>query len=255
MKIRILGCSGGIGGGRQTTSFMLDDDILIDAGSGATRLSLDAMRAIDHIFVTHTHMDHVLAIPLMVDSVAGERKTPLLVHAMPEAIEVLKGHIFNWLIWPDFTQIPDPGAPLMKYSRLHMGKSTRLNGRDIIPIPAHHGRPAIGYLIRSTTGSLIFSGDTCSHEALWEIANNTPDLQHLIVEASFPNRLRELADVSSHYCPATLLPDLQKLRPGIQVWITHLKPGQEDVIMAELNAAGASVNPPKALVPDQVIEF
>lgn len=254
MKIRILGCSGGIGGGRQTTSFLLDDDVLIDGGSGVTRLTLDEMRAVDHVFVTHTHLDHILAIPLMVDSVAGERKDPLLVHAMPEAIEVLKGHMFNWLIWPDFTQIPNARQPFMKYSRLHMGKATRVGQREIIPIPANHGRPAIGYLIRSQGGSMIFSGDTCSHEALWEIASNTPDLKHLIVEASFPNKLRELADASSHYCPATLLPDLAKLRPGIKVWISHLKPGQEDLIMGEILGGDTGPLKPEALVPDQVIE-
>jgi cAMP phosphodiesterase len=255
MKLRILGCSGGIGGGRQTTSFLLDDDVLIDAGSGVTGLSLEAMRRIDHIFVTHTHLDHVLGIPLIVDSVGTERKTPLLVHAMPEAIEILKGHIFNWLIWPDFTRIPDPVAPFMKYAKVALAKTCRLGQREIIPIPANHGRPALGYLLRGPTGSLIFSGDTCSHEALWEIANNTPDLRHLIVEASFPNQLRELADVSSHYCPETLLPDLLKLRPDVQVWITHLKPGQEELIMAELHTETRLSLRPKALSQDQVIDF
>jgi cAMP phosphodiesterase len=255
MKLKVLGCSGGVGDGRQTTSFLIDDDILIDAGSGATQLSLDAMRRIDHVFVTHTHLDHILSIPLILDSVAGERTAPLLVHGMPEIIEVLKGHLFNWLIWPDFTQIPNPQHPFMRYARLHMGRAMPLGGREIIPIPAKHGRPAIGYLIRGEGGSLIFSGDTCSHEALWEIANNTPDLQHLIVETSFPNRLRQLADLSSHYCPETLLPDLAKLRRGVQVWITHLKPGQEDGIMAELLAGAATTVKPRALEPGQIIEL
>jgi cAMP phosphodiesterase len=255
MKFRVLGCSGGIGGGRHTTAFLVDDDILIDAGSGVTRLGLEAMRAIDHVFVTHTHLDHVLAIPLLLDSVAGERAAPLQVHGMPEAIEVLKGHVFNWLIWPDFSQIPNSRQPFMKYARLHMGKPTRVGGREIIPIPANHGRPAIGFLVRGAGGSLLFSGDTCSHAALWEIANATPDLKHLIVEASFPNQLRELAELSSHYCPATLLPDLARLRSGIQVWITHLKPGQETQIMTELQAGAGAAARPQALLQDQVIEL
>lgn len=255
MKIRILGCSGGTGGGRHTTSFLVDDDILIDAGSGVMRLSLEEMRRIDHVFVTHTHLDHILSIPLMLDSVASERQGPLTVHAMPEATAVLEGHIFNWLIWPDFTQIPSPDNPFMRYVGLAMGQSTRLGGREITVIPANHGRPAVGYLIRGNAGSLLFSGDTCSHAALWEIANATPDVRHLIVETSFPNQLRALADASSHYCPETLLPDLAKLRPGIQVWITHLKPGQEDVIMAELNAAAPAGIQPKALTQDLVFDL
>jgi len=254
MKLRVLGCSGGIGGGRQTTSFLIDDDLLIDAGSGVTRLGLDEMQRIDHVFVSHTHLDHILSIPLMVDSVAGERSAPLQVHAMPESVEVLKGHLFNWLIWPDFTQIPNPRQPFMKYSRLQLDKPVTIRQREIIPIPANHGRPAVGFLVRGPGGSLIFSGDTCSHPALWRMANDTPDLRHLIVEASFPNAMRELADVSNHYCPATLLPDLKGLKRGPKVWISHLKPGLDEVIMDELTAVDTG-HELAALHPDQVLEF
>jgi len=254
MRVRILGCSGGIGGGRHTTSFLVDDDILVDAGSGVTRLSLEEMERIDHVFVTHTHLDHILTLPLLLDGVAG-RRTGLRVHALPEAVAILRAHVFNWLIWPDFTQIPDAAHPRLEFAEVGLGKGTRLGGREIVPIPARHGQPAVGYLIRGEAGSLLFSGDTCSHEALWQIANATADLRHLIVEASFPNQRRELADVSSHYCPETLLPDLATLRSGIQVWITHLKPGQEELIMAELTGSGGLATAPRALVPDQVIEF
>lgn len=255
MRVRILGCSGGIGGGRHTTSFLVDDDILIDAGSGVTRLELDAMARIRHLFITHAHLDHILALPPLLDSVGVERAEPLWVHALPEVIETLRAHLFNWQIWPDFTHVPTPERPSMSYVPVAIGESVRLDGREITAIPASHGRPAVGYRLRGATASLIFSGDTASHDALYEVANATDDLAHLIVETSFPNVLRHIADISGHYCPATVLPDLVRLKPGVPVWITHLKPGGEDAIMAELADPGLPCGVPQALAPDQVFEL
>jgi len=105
MKLRILGCSGGIGGQLRTTSMLLDNDILIDAGTGVGNLSLKQLTRINHVFVTHSHLDHVSHIPFLVDTVGWMRNKPITVHA---TLEILKQHIFNWKIWPDFAQIPSP---------------------------------------------------------------------------------------------------------------------------------------------------
>ncbi|MFN3593337.1 MAG: 3',5'-cyclic-nucleotide phosphodiesterase, partial [Thiobacillaceae bacterium] len=171
MQLRVLGCSGGIGDGRHTTSLLVDADILIDAGSGLTQLSREALARIDHLFLTHAHLDHILALPPMLDSVAGERDRPLTVHALPEVIQVLKDCVFNWQVWPDFTRIPSPESPFMRYAPVAHGGTVELDGRRITAIPAHHTVPAAGYHLHGTQGSLIFSGDTGSHAALWEIAN------------------------------------------------------------------------------------
>ncbi|MCU0842197.1 MAG: 3',5'-cyclic-nucleotide phosphodiesterase [Thiobacillaceae bacterium] len=244
MQMRILGCSGGIGDGRHTTSFLVDDDILIDAGSGITQLGRAELARIDHLFITHAHLDHVLALPPMLDSVAQERARPLLVHALPEVIEVLGGHLFNWHLWPDFTRVPTADAPFMRYAPLALGETVALGDRALTAIPAHHTVPAVGYLIRGARGSVIFSGDTASHPALWRLVEATDDLRHLIVETSFPNALRGVAEASRHYCPASLLHDLAGMRRRVPVWITHLKPGGEAEIMGEIQAgapAGLSV--------------
>ncbi|MFA5083335.1 MAG: 3',5'-cyclic-nucleotide phosphodiesterase, partial [Hydrogenophilaceae bacterium] len=145
MKVRVLGCSGGIGGGRHTTSFLIDDDILLDAGTGVTRLGLDEMARIKHLFITHAHLDHILTLPPLLDSVGIDRAEALQVHAIPEVIESLKAHIFNWKIWPDFTHVPTPEQPFMSYVPLMVGQTINLAGREITAIPANHGRPAIGY--------------------------------------------------------------------------------------------------------------
>jgi len=241
MRIEVLGCSGGIGDGRHTTSFLIDDDILLDAGSGVSRLSRAALARIDHVFITHSHLDHILSLPLLLDSVAGEREGPVVVHAIPEVLEILKDHVFNWRIWPDFSRIPSVEEPFMRYAPIALGETMQLAGangeqREITPIPAHHVVPATGFHLRGPLGSLLFSGDTNSHPALWEFAAQIPNLLHLVVECSFANDQIKVANASRHYYTAELAADLAGLRAGPAVWITHLKPGGEAAIMAELHA-------------------
>jgi ribonuclease BN (tRNA processing enzyme) len=254
MRVRVLGCSGGIGDGRHTTSFLVDDDCLIDAGSGVLRLGLDELARIDHVFVTHSHLDHILALPLLIDSVSSLRDAPINLHATPETLAILRGHLFNWLIWPDFSRIPSSEHPFLRYQTLTLGAPTHLGDREITPIPASHTVPAVGYRLRGPRASLIFSGDTDSHPALWACARETPDLSDLIVEASFTDDQAELARLSKHYCPNTLAPDLVQLPNSVRVWISHLKPGREEAILAELNRTDATYVA-RALEQDQIFQL
>lgn len=253
MKFRVLGCSGGIGDGRHTTAFLLDDDILVDCGTGVTTLTHAEMRRIDHIFLTHAHLDHIAALPLLLDSVAGERDRPVILHALPEVLQTLQSHVFNWHVWPDFSRIPSAEAPFMRYEPLHKGAAVNLNGRELVAVAAHHVVPAVGYLMRTGAGSLLFSGDTSSHEGLWQVANATPDLRHFLVECSFEDALAEVATAAMHYHPEPLANDLRKLKSDAQVWISHLKPGHEAGILAELSGHGASGF--MALRAGQIIEI
>ncbi len=104
MKLRVLGCSGAISQGCRTTSFLVNRNILIDAGTGVGDLTLEEMAAVDHVFLTHSHLDHIAALPLMVDSVAAMRSAPLQVHALQDTIAALRTHVFNDTIWPDFSR-------------------------------------------------------------------------------------------------------------------------------------------------------
>ena len=115
MKIKVLGCSGGIGGALRTTSFLVDDDILIDAGSGVGDLSIEQLVGIDHVFITHSHLDHITSLPFLLDTVMGMRPHPVTVYAIADTLKVLREHIFNWTVWPDFNVIPDPSQPFLLY--------------------------------------------------------------------------------------------------------------------------------------------
>ena len=253
MKVTILGCSGGIGSGRHTTCLMVDEDVLIDAGSGITTLDFEQLLAIDHVFITHAHLDHVLGLPLLLDSVGDMRSDPLTVHALPEVLEVLSTHLFNWKLWPDFREIPNAEAPWLRFAPLGLGETLTLNGRTFTPLPACHVVPACALHVAVSSGSLVFSGDTTRCEAFITALNAIPDLRHLIVETSFENALADIARVSKHHWPESLAMELQGLSVRPEVWITHLKPGNEAAIMNELRAAAADWGV-EALMQGQVIE-
>lgn len=234
MQIKILGCSGGIGDGMRTTSMLIDEDILIDAGTGVGDLSLAALQKIDHIFITHSHMDHIAFLPLLLDTVMGLRTKPVTVYATSQSISILKEHIFNWLIWPNFNLIPKPETPLLKYQAISVGSVIQLNERKITALSANHGIPAVGYQIDSGLASLVFTGDTAGSIDFWEQVNTIGNLKYLVIETAFSNDEAELASASKHLCPQTLATELEHLNNQPTVYITHLKPGEGVKIMEEI---------------------
>ena len=255
MKLRVLGCSGGIGGGHlRTTSLLVDPDILIDAGTGVADLSVAELAKIDHVFLTHTHLDHIACLPLMLDTVADDRDRPLVVHAIPGIIEILKAHVFNWLIWPDFSAIPKPDAPFMRFSPIAPGELVTLGGRRITALPVDHTVPATAFRLDSGKASLVFSGDTGPCDAFWAAVNDIDNLRHLIIECAFPDSEAELARLSKHLCPSTLAAELGKLGRPCEIHITHLKPGQLELTMAEIER-GLDRFRPRMLYNDAVFEF
>jgi ribonuclease BN (tRNA processing enzyme) len=254
MRLRILGCSGGIGGELRTTSMLLDDDTLIDAGTGVSDLSINELLQIDHIFVTHSHLDHVTSIPFIVDTVGWLRDRPITVYATRETRDILKEHLFNWKLWPDFTQIPDPKNAMLRYETVALGGSVELNGRRITPLPANHVVPAVGYHLNSGRGSLVFTGDTTTNDALWPEVNKIANLKYLIIETALSDRERELAIASKHLCPALLAAELGKLKGSPQIYITHLKPRESEIIMGEI-VAQVKEHRPEMLQNNQVFEF
>jgi cAMP phosphodiesterase len=254
-KLKILGCSGGVGGRHlRTTSLLLDHDILIDAGTGVGDLSIAELAVIDHVFITHTHLDHIASLPLMIDTVADRRNKPLTVYASEAVLTILRNHIFNWVIWPDFSEIPSVDKPFLRFEPITLQQTIQIGTRSITPLPVEHTVPAFGYRIDSGAGSLVFSGDTGMCDTFWRAVNRIPNLRHLIIECAFSNREERLAVASKHLCPDMLAGELQKLERECDIYITHLKPGQIELTMEEIAVCLGDFNP-KMLQNNQVIEF
>ena len=255
MKIRVLGCSGGIGGRHlRTTSLLVDHDVLIDAGTGVGDLAIAELAQIDHVFLTHSHLDHTACVPFIVDTVGEMRNRPMTVHATAATLEILHNHLFNWATWPDFSVIPTADAPFMRFSPLELGEEITIDGRRFVPLPAEHTVPSVAYQIDSGAASLVFSGDTGPCPELWEKVNAIENLKYLIIECAFSDRERRLAELSKHLCPSMLMEELTQLQRDAEVFITHLKPGQIELTMQEIEDCVGEFRP-RMLQNNQLFEL
>jgi ribonuclease BN (tRNA processing enzyme) len=244
MKVRVLGCSGAIARGSRTTSFLIDADILIDAGTGVGDLTVGEMLRIDHVFITHAHLDHIAALPLMLDAMGARRRQPVIVHALPQTIEAMRAHIFNNLIWPDFSRIPSEEAPFMRFVPIETGDVVEIGGRRIEALPAQHTVPAVGYAASADptarkdgkAATWVFSGDTGPNPAFWRRVNQLDDVRMLVIETAFSRRESKLAEISQHLAPDTLAQELAQIAPGKEypIYITHTKPTETVQILVEL---------------------
>ncbi len=233
----MLGCSGGIGPGCRTTSLLVDDSLLIDAGTGVQELDAARMGRIRDVVLSHSHLDHVAGIPFLLDALYGRDCDAVTVHALPATIDALRRHLFNWIIWPDFSVLPQRDRPILRYRELAAGEHRLLNGVELETVPVAHSVPAVGFILHLAHSTVAFSGDTTANESLWRSLNRLKRLDVLIVEAAFPNREEALSQVAGHYCPRTLARDLVRLRHRPRIFLTHFKPGQEGTILDECREA------------------
>jgi ribonuclease BN (tRNA processing enzyme) len=242
MILNVLGCSGSIAAGCKTTAFLLDGDVLIDAGTGVGDLELEALARIDHIVISHSHLDHVLAIGLLADGVMRIRtasgRGPIRVHALPETLAALRTHIFNGVIWPDFTRLPSAENPILEFVPFAVGELLSLNGKRIEVLSAAHTVPAVGFAVDTgEAGWWVYTGDTGPNPLLWQRLRQMK-VAHLVIETAFSDEERQLARISRHLCPTALGNELAQLEGSVDVHITHIKPGEMEAVMAEVGRLG-----------------
>ena len=244
LRLQVLGCSGSIASGSRTTAFLLDERVLSDAGTGVGDLALDAMAEIDDILLSHSHLDHVLAIPLLADSVMKQRfedpaRGPIRVHGLPETLAALRAHLFNGQLWPDFTRIPSRERPILELVPFAVGDTLRVGSgatvRRIEVLPAEHTVPACGFAVETPQGWWVYSGDTGPNTRLWAALKGRR-IAHLVIETAFGDEDRWLADISGHLAPSSLADELAQLDGSVPVHITHPKPGEVAAVVAQIRA-------------------
>ena len=238
MRIRVLGCSGGIGAGSRTSALLVDNDVLIDAGTGIGDLQLGEIDSIRHVFLTHAHLDHIAGLPMLVDSVFEEDfDKPLTVYAREETLRAIQDHLFNDVIWPNFAKLPSAERPMLRYEVCSPGDTITIDHRNFYAVDVMHTVPTLGYTVQNSGGVFAVSGDTKTNETLWPVLNACDDLRVLVIEVSFPDEMSQLASDAGHYCPSTLAKDLERLQHEPEIWLTGMKPGEEERILEQVLSA------------------
>jgi ribonuclease BN (tRNA processing enzyme) len=234
MKLHALGCYGGEAPGCHQTSLLIDGRLLLDAGSVTAALSLNSQAAIDHVLISHAHLDHVAALAFIADNQFAARTRPIQVWSIPTVIRQLRRYVFNGRIWPDFSRIPSAANPILSFHEIREGRPQQIGRYEVVAVQVHHTVEAVGYLVSDGLSSILFQGDSGPTTELWKIANAAPALRAVIAEASYPNRLRDLARASGHLTPQLLRAELKKLKADAPVYAHHIKPQFISDVVREL---------------------
>ncbi len=234
--IKILGASGSKAKNHNTTSFQIFKDIIIDAGNVLNALGNET-KDINHIFLTHSHADHIADLPFIIETFFEERSSPLTIYALEETIDVLQKHSFNNKIWPDFTKIKllknDNFSLILKPIKIN--ETINIHNYFIKAIHAEHIDGSCGYIVTKKNQSFIISGDTYINPILWEEINNNKTIKSLIIECSFPDKLENLATLTKHLTPSLIAKQLQNLkRKDISIFFYHLKPTYKKELLNDI---------------------
>lgn len=241
---------------QRLTCFLIDDVVTIDAGSLALALSDAQRQSVRDIIITHPHMDHIASLPIFIDDLFATLETPLRIRATEEVIEQLELNVFNWSVYPRFSELKNNHGPVMEYVPFKVGEEFKVRHLSVKAVPVNHIVPTVGLVITDGMTTLAFSSDTAETEEFWQLVNRTPHIDALFIEASFPDAFAELAAVSCHFTPASLKRELTKLdhaHYNMDILTVHLKPAYRETLVKELEA----LNIPRLQVmqPGRIYEY
>jgi len=240
MKIKVLGASGSEVPRQNCPAFLVDETILLDAGTIGVSLNIREESGIESIILTHAHFDHIKGIPFLLDNrVIRDSGKTITVMSGKDVIRDLRKNIFNDRIWPDFTRIPTPDRPVLKFGTLVPGKRALVNGFHVTMEKVSHTVPAYGFVVENRAGEAIaYTGDTGPTDIFWKTLNGTK-VKALIAETSFPNRMEELALRTGHLTPALLEKEIAKMSPPPPViLLMHTKPQYRTEIENDVRSLG-----------------
>ena len=240
MKIHVLGGHGGLSQGFATTSFLIDENLLIDAGAVAASLGIEEQKKINHILITHIHLDHIKDLAFICDNCFGQRNEAFRVYTHATVKQMLLAHLFNDIIWPDFTKLPSIANPTLTIDAVRPEESLKIGDYTVKPVCVQHDHDAMGYIVEKNDSSVLFSGDTGPTDRIWEIAHSIKNLKAIFTEVSFPNRLQQVATVSNHHTARTLYKDVLKMPSHIPIILTHLKPNFRQEVIQEVQSLNES---------------
>lgn len=237
MKIRLLGSSVPDPSRRQyVSSYLIDGTVGIDVGCTGLYGSPQEQEAIRHIFLTHSHTDHTASLPIFVENAWTPSDLCPAIHGSVETLEAVQKHIFNDVMWPDFVALSRKAPPFLRMSPLQSEVPVEVGGLRLTPVPVNHVVPTFAYVVEDGHSAVIFGADSGPTNRIWEVANRTPNLRAVFLEACFPNSLHDLAKASLHLTPAMFAGEVAKIPSGIKVVAVHIKVRYREQVIRELEA-------------------
>ena len=222
---------------QRLTCFLIDECVAVDAGSIALALSTEQRAKVRDIIVTHPHMDHIASLPIFIDDLFESLETPVRIYATEEVIGLLERDIFNWNVYPRFSELKNDHGPVMEYVPIPIEQPFPIAHLNVTAVPVNHIVPTVGLVVSDGQSTIAFSSDTSETDKFWELINKLPRMDALLVETSFPDSMAKLAEVSRHFTPASLERDLRKLNHnGLDILAVHIKPAYRDLVIEELKA-------------------
>lgn len=217
-------------------SIVIDDRVAVDAGSLAFSCT-DVHRAqIRDVILTHTHLDHIAGLPMFIDDLFSILTEPVRVHATREMIDILERDIFNWSIYPRFSELSNDNGPVVEYREFACGSSFQVAHLSVKSVGVNHQVSSNGYIVSDGNGSVAITGDTAETDDIWKACNETTNLKALLVECAFPDELGDLAAVSYHLTPRRLKSELEKFtRADCPVYVINIKPTYRAKVIEQLN--------------------
>ena len=224
---------------QRLSCYLIDDCVAIDAGSIAIAVTDEQRNTVRDIIVTHPHMDHIASLPIFIDDLFGFLENPIRIHATEEVINLLERDVFNWTVYPRFSELKNDRGPVMEYVPFKTGVEFEVAHLKVTAVNVNHIVPTVGMIISDEKTTLAFSSDTAETEEFWTLVNRRPRIDALLIEASFPNSLAGLAEASRHFTPDSLNRELRKLNhKGIDILTVHVKPAYRETVIEELKALG-----------------
>ncbi|MEP6920626.1 MAG: 3',5'-cyclic-nucleotide phosphodiesterase [bacterium] len=224
---------------QRLTCYLIDDCVTVDAGSIAIALTAEQRASVHDIIVTHVHMDHIASLPIFIDDLFPTLQRPMRIYATAEVIERLERDVFNWNVYPRFSELKNQFGPVMEYVEIPTSGEFKVAHLTVTAVPVNHIVPTVGVIISDGKKTVAFSSDTAETDEFWKVVNSMKRVDALLIEASFPNSMAKLAEVSRHFTPASLGKELRKLdHNGLDILAVHLKPAYRETIIQELKALG-----------------
>lgn len=234
MLVRIIGGHGGVSPGFKATSYLIDGKLLLDAGSVASGIQIQEQVNIEHILISHSHLDHISDLAFLADNCFGMKDRPFNIYANTPVKKAIKDHLLNDVIWPDFTKLPSTEKPTLCFYDTRPGEQLSLGDYKIIPIAVNHPNGALGFIIERKNASVVFTQDTGPTDEIWEEAKKIKNLKAIFTEVSFPNSLSKVATDSQHHTPATMKEEIKKMPKDVPIFLGHLKPNYQTQLFKEI---------------------